>query len=88
MLYGNLEITPAEWLDWKKGFVTQSVFATLSKEREEWATNLVNGNTLIQGKEVVDTARTVGVIYGLDCILIGLEELLREQWEEKKGEER
>ena len=84
MLYGNLEISPEEWLDWKKGFVTQAVFAALTAERNEHADRLVSGETLIQGRTVAETAKTVGIIYGLDCILVGLDELLRERWTENR----
>jgi hypothetical protein len=85
MLYGNLEISPEEWLDWKKGFVTQAVFAALTAERNEYANRLVDGETLVhQGRIVAETAKTVGIIYGLDCILVGLDELLRERWAENR----
>lgn len=88
ILFGPISISPSDWLDWKKSPITQEILSALHREREEWATILINGDTLTAGKEIAETARAVGVIYGLDCMLVGVEEVLREQWEEKKGEER
>ena len=86
ILFGPISLSPSDWLDWKKSPVTQEILSALTREREEWLNRLVGGDTLITGREAVETARAVGVIYGLDCMLIGIEEVLREQWEERSGE--
>jgi hypothetical protein len=47
---------------------------------------LVEGQTLfIQGKEIVETAHAVGLVRGLDCILLGVEEKLQEQWNDAQA---
>lgn len=77
------QISPAEWLAWKKDPVTQEILATLIGEREYWADKLIKGETLIPGREVAETATAVGAILGLDYLLEGVEELLKSKWEEE-----
>lgn len=80
-----MDIHPASWEAWKNDPVTREVMKALRVELAEWETPLREGDTLLHpGREVVQTAKAVGVIYGLDCILIGVEEALRMQWEEAK----
>ncbi len=82
----QIPVDPTSWLSWKKDRTTQILLAALSAERDEWAARLLEGETLIPGREGVETAKSVGIIYGLDCILIGLEETLKRQWEEEAYE--
>ena len=79
-----IEIAPEYWMRWKQDPVTLEIFRVLGLEREEWVRLLVEGDTLILGQEAVNTAKAVGAIYGLDALLIGLEEVLRSQWEDAK----
>jgi len=58
------------------------VLRVLQSERGEWVRRLVEGETLVQSRESVETAHAVGVIRGLDGILTGIEEQLRLQWDE------
>jgi len=87
MLYGRIELNATEWLDWKKNYVTKSILDALTIERDEWAARLIDGQTLIPGREGIETAKAIGIIQGLDCFLFGVEELLRNQWDEEKGKE-
>ena len=82
----SIPVDAADWLSWKKDRTTQIILAALSAERDEWAARLLEGETLIPGREAVETAKSVGIIYGLDCILIGLEETLKRQWEEETAD--
>ena len=79
----RIPIDAASWLSWKKDRTTQIILAALVAERDEWAARLLEGETLIPGREAVETAKSVGIIYGLDCTLIGVEETLKRQWEEE-----
>ena len=84
MLYTKLDISPADWLAWKKDRITQEILAALSAEREFWAAKLLSGDTLIPGQGVTETAKAVGVVLGLDCVLTGVAETLESQWSEEK----
>jgi hypothetical protein len=87
MLFTPIQISPAAWLSWKNNPETREIMSVLAAEREEWVKRLTEGDTLIPGQEVIDTAKAVGIIYGLDCLLIGIEEVLKRQWEEKEEEQ-
>jgi hypothetical protein len=53
----------------------------------EWTQRLVEGQTLLfQGKEIAETAHAVGVVRGLDHLLLGIKEKLEEQWNEAQAE--
>lgn len=80
-----IEIDAASWMRWLEDPVTQAVFTAVQDERDDWARRLLEGDTLTKaGQEVAETAKAVGVVYGCDILLIGLQEVLREQWEEDK----
>ena len=78
----NLEISPQDWLDWKKDRRTQEVFRVAQLERSEWANRLLEGDVLDSGNIIAETGKAVGVLYGLDFFLVGIEEALRLQWQE------
>lgn len=80
-------LDPNSWRIWKDDPVTQKIMQALSWEREEWANKLLEGDTLIPGQEVKETAKAVGIIYGLDFVLVGLEDMLREEWDDLKRKE-
>ncbi len=80
-------LDPNSWRIWKDDPVTQKIMQVLSWEREEWANKLLEGDTLIPGQEVKETAKAVGIIYGLDFVLVGLEDMLREEWDDLKRKE-
>ncbi len=64
--------------------MTLEVLKAAQAERQEWVSRLVEGDTLVS---LADTGKAVGTIYGLDCLLEGIEQLLRLQWaqaEERK----
>lgn len=83
----RIDITAGEWDGWKNDPITRKVMAALAYEREDWHVGLVEGDTLVPGQEVVRTAKAVGILYGLDAMLIGVEEVLRRQWEEDRLKE-
>lgn len=56
-------------------------------ERKSWINLLVEGDTLLPGQEIALTAKAVGVLYGLDLVLTGLEEVLRAQWEAPQADD-
>ena len=81
-------ITPGEWDSWKNDPITKKVMAGLADEREMWHRDLIEGDTLKAGQEIAMTAKAVGVLYGLDAVLIGVEEILLAQWAQaRKGRE-
>jgi len=86
MLYTGIKISPSDWLAWKKDRITQEIILALVAERLEWVNRLVEGETLSPGREGVETAKAVGIIYGLDCLLEGVEETLKRQWEEETAD--
>jgi len=90
LLDNEIQIGPAEWNMWLNNPVTIQFMEALGRERREWADRLVEGLTLKPGTEVVETAKTVGIIYGLDVGLEGVGEALRIQWQEaeKRKEEK
>lgn len=78
----QLNIEPQAWRAWLSDPVTQEVFRALRAERADWSTRLETGLTLSPGYEISATAKAVGSIYGLDYLLVGLEEMLRSQWDQ------
>lgn len=80
-------ISPGEWNGWKNDPITQKVIAGLLAEREDWHRGLVEGDTLTPGQEISQTAKAVGILYGLDAFLVGVEEVLRQQWEDQRRKE-
>lgn len=83
-----LQVSPGDWQIWKNLPMTQEVLRAVKLERDELAQRLVEGRSLDRlGGEIVDTARLVGAIYGLDFLLEGIEERLLGQWEELREEE-
>lgn len=51
-------------------------------EREEWARRLLEGDVLDSGNIIAETGKAIGVLYGLDFFLLGIEEALHLQWQE------
>lgn len=82
----KLNIEPQSWRAWLSDPVTQEVFRALRTERADWSLRLETGSTLMPGQEVALTGKAVGAIYGLDYVLIGIEEMLRLQWEQVRQE--
>lgn len=59
-----------EYREWKEHLITQRVFKELRKERERLVFNITNGGTLKNGEGTGEaTAKTVGIICGIDLIL-------------------
>ena len=57
----------------------------LNLEIQEWGTSLLEGDTLFtDGKEIKETAKVVGIIYGLNFIQRDIEDKLNRQWEEEQ----
>ena len=81
-----IQIDAASWRRWRDDQITQEVFRVLALERQEWATMLLEGDTLLGGNVIADTAKSVGAVYGLDAILIGIEEVLRQQWQDEQDQ--
>lgn len=81
-----IQIDAASWRAWKADPITQEVFRVMALERQEWATALLEGDTLLGNDVGVATAKAVGAVYGLDALLVGIEEVLRDQWEREQEE--
>lgn len=82
-----MNIDPQSWAAWKNDPVTKEVMKALQQERDEMAQWLLEGRTLEQQdgfKAALETAKAVGVVYGFDAALIGVEEALQIQWEEAR----
>ena len=79
-----IQIDAASWRNWKSDPITQEIFRVLSLEREEWARALLEGDTLFGNNIIAATGKAVGAVYGLDALLIGIEEVLRQQWEDEQ----
>lgn len=70
------QMSKEEFHLWKHDPRTQEVMARLEGMKQEWVTRLVQGGTLCgNGPTQEETARAVGVIYGIDLIL-------KAEWEE------
>ncbi len=82
----NVGLSPIEWRDWVKHPASQEVLRVLQAEREEWVRRLVEGEVINMepGTEIRETAHAVGLIRGLDALLMGIEEKLQEQWAEEQ----
>jgi hypothetical protein len=82
-----IQLSSSEFFDWLQKGATKEVFRALQLERGYWTDRLLSGDTLTQtGREALETAKAVGIVYGLDCILVGLEARLREQWGEEAAQ--
>lgn len=83
----RVSLSPIEWRDWVQHPATQEVLRVLSVERQEWVRRLVEGDVLsgLAGTEVRETSHAVGVVRGLDALLMGIEEKLQDQWAEEQN---
>jgi len=65
------EITEGEFLEWKTLPATQSMFKVLRSVRAGLVDGLCNGSTLCGdcGKTGEETAKIVGMLYGIDLFL-------------------
>lgn len=65
------EITKEELEQWKNQRITIAVFDKLREYRNSYVSALSNGETLFykSDKTQAETARVVGVIFGIDLIL-------------------
>lgn len=82
-----IQIDPASWRSWKRDLVTQEVYRVLGKELEIWVSQILEGQTMERtGDEVKDTAGAIGWVQALKLFLYGLDEELREQWQEAEEE--
>lgn len=64
-----------DWLNWE---TTKKVFKLAGEERQDWLDRLQYGGTLTtEADPVAETGKAVGVLYGLDFFLVGVEELLK-----------
>lgn len=79
-----IQIDAASWRAWKQHPITQEVARVLALERQEWANALLEGDTLLAINLVAATGKAVGAVYGLDAFLVGIEEVLREQWSQEQ----
>lgn len=87
----EIPIGPAEWQMWLAMPTTQVVMDALAAERSIIVQRLAMGETLVDGREVKETARAVGIVEGLTIMLEDMELTLLQQWEaaqQKKEEER
>jgi hypothetical protein len=80
------ELSLQELRAWENDPTTQKVFELALIERAEWVGRLVDGDVLMAGNVQVETARAVGIIYGLDLFLSGLKENLRDEIRERELE--
>ncbi len=62
-------ISKGEYLDWLQSNTTQTILKMLSDLRREWESRLIDGYTLENDDPIRETARAVGIIYGLNLIL-------------------
>lgn len=59
-------LSKEDFYRWKMDQVGQEVFKAIREAREQWAQYLINGGTIYSSE---DTAKTVGIIAGLDNLL-------------------
>ena len=71
-------MTPEDYLHWKKHPVTQEILGTLRDARETWTQSLIDGRTLKGERTAEETGKAVGVVYGIDLMLLMRNEDLEE----------
>jgi hypothetical protein len=71
---------------WENNPTTQKVFELARIERAEWVSRLLDGDVLMASNVQVETARAIGIIYGIDLFLSGLKENLRDEIKERELE--
>ncbi len=67
----NDRITKEDFGQWLNNTCTKAVLDKLHEYRDNYVSALANGETVFHqtGKTQAETARAIGVIYGLDLIL-------------------
>jgi len=64
-----VKLTKEEFGEWKHQPVTEKVLKVLAGQREVFSDALLNGATLCGHRTAEETAKAVGIIYGVDLLL-------------------